>query len=243
MLAGVGTPRWCALRRCFLRLTCWASSVGLSGGRPRNEGEGHIDCASLAHGWRTLRDDARGQIIRTLTLRTTATTCPSPHQFHPLLKERAMKPWIAFLGVVSLAASMIALPQGSSRSLIGTWTLNVAKSTYDPGPAPQSETRTYEATPDGVRMTAQIETADGQSHTVTVTFKADGKPYPETGNARVDTVKVTRLNARESRATEMRGGKVVGHMTRVLSKDGKVLTMTFDMIDPKGHEVRVYDKQ
>ena len=154
-----------------------------------------------------------------------------------------MRLWIAFLGVVSLAASMTALAQDSTHSVVGTWTLNVAKSKYNPGPAPKSETRTYEATPDGVRMTSHVESADGQSQTVTVTFKADGKPYPETGNPRVDTVKVTRVNARESRATEMRDGKVVGYMTRILSRDGKVMTMTFNMIDPKGHDVRVYDRQ
>lgn len=154
-----------------------------------------------------------------------------------------MKPWIALLGVISLAASMSGFAQQGADPLIGTWILNVAKSKYEPGPAPKSETRTYERTADGMRMTSQTESADSQTRTVTVTFKADGKSYPETGNPRVDSVKVTRVNAREGRTTEMRDGKVVGHMKRVLSKDGKVLTMTFDMIDPKAHEVRVYDKQ
>jgi hypothetical protein len=46
--------------------------------------------------------------------------------------------------------------------LIGTWVLNVAKSTYSPGPAPKSETRTYTATARGFTYSSKGIDADGK---------------------------------------------------------------------------------
>jgi hypothetical protein len=157
-----------------------------------------------------------------------------------------MKPWMAFLSTVALAASVTALAQDSTDAGIGTWTLNVAKSKFEPGPALKSETRSYEMTPDGLRMTSHVEMADGQSHVESTTYKFDGKSYPVSNNPNIDAVKVSRVSSREVRATQMRDGKVIGHLTRVVSKDGKMLTMTSDATTASGqkqHEVRVYDRQ
>jgi hypothetical protein len=50
----------------------------------------------------------------------------------------------AIQAAVGLAAA-IALPQvGLAQSNLGTWKLNVAKSTYSPGPAPKSQTLNFE---------------------------------------------------------------------------------------------------
>ena len=157
-----------------------------------------------------------------------------------------MKLRIALVGTFALVASMSGLAQSSSDAWIGNWTLNVAKSKFDPGPGPKSETRTYEMTPDGVRMTVHVEPASGEPRTEISNYKLDGKPYPLSNNPDADAVAVTRVNSREIRATELRGGKVIGHVTRVVSKDGKVLTMTNSMTTAAGQsqrESRVYDRQ
>ena len=63
-----------------------------------------------------------------------------------------LKSPIAFAWVVALVC---LLPQGAlaqANPRIGTWKLNVAKSTYQQGKAPSSETRTYLATDDGGRF-------------------------------------------------------------------------------------------
>src|SRR6202790_5348567 len=77
---------------------------------------------------------------------------------------------------------------------IGTWKLNVAKSTFSPGPAPKSQTRTYVETPQGITLTIKTTAADGKESTTTLTFKDDGKPYPVSGNPAFDLVSVKRGN-------------------------------------------------
>jgi hypothetical protein len=50
-------------------------------------------------------------------------------------------------------------------SLVGTWKLNLAKSTFDPGAAPVSETVSYEEAGDGVKRTVETVRADGSRDT------------------------------------------------------------------------------
>ena len=47
-------------------------------------------------------------------------------------------------GLALLIATGQALAQATD-PVVGTWELNLAKSAFTPGPAPKSETRTYEA--------------------------------------------------------------------------------------------------
>ena len=152
------------------------------------------------------------------------------------------------LPVLAIAWSGALLAQSSTTPGDGTWVLNIAKSSYKPkAAAPQSETRTYATTPDGVQVTVHQVIADGTAVTETSTYKLDGKPYAFTGSPNVDTVEVTRINARESRNTLMRNGKTIGHLTQMVSKDGKTLTQTVTIrraaTGKTQHEVRVYDRQ
>src|SRR5215831_10593183 len=62
---------------------------------------------------------------------------------------------------------------------IGTWQVNVAQSTYDPGPPPQSVTRTYEDRGGGVTLfTAEGINAQGNPIFGQVAHKLDDKDYP-----------------------------------------------------------------
>jgi hypothetical protein len=67
--------------------------------------------------------------------------------------------------VACLAVAPLLLPQSAladTNPRVGTWVLNVAKSKYEPGQAPKSETRTYTASgTDGVTMKAETVLADG----------------------------------------------------------------------------------
>jgi len=45
--------------------------------------------------------------------------------------------------VVTLFVVPVSVSAQVTDASIGTWKLNVAKSTYDPGPPPKSETRSY----------------------------------------------------------------------------------------------------
>jgi hypothetical protein len=160
--------------------------------------------------------------------------------------RETVKPWVPLVTAVAFAASLAVTAQDSTGINIGTWILNVAKSKYDPGPAPKGDTRTYEQTPEGIHLTAHLVAADGTSQDSVSTYKYDGKPHPIQGYANFDTVKITRTNSRAVRVTQLLGSKVVGHLTIAVSADGKTMTMTQTLTTASGqsqHNVQVYDRQ
>jgi hypothetical protein len=151
--------------------------------------------------------------------------------------------------VLGLAAAL-ALPlhaQTGSDPFLGKWTMDAAKSKFDPGPAPKSETRVFEAISDGsTKSTVQTTTASGTAATRIATYKDDGKSYPVQGSANYDSIAVMRVSASQVKTTLMRGGKTIGDISSFVSKDGKVLTMTYTFTNPSGvkeHDVFVYNRQ
>src|SRR5215204_1567604 len=96
--------------------------------------------------------------------------------------------------VALFAASVIAQ---APDPIIGVWKVNTAKSTYDPGPAPKSNTTKYEMVGDKVKVTVDSVQADGTTRHYESTNAYDGKDYPITGNSPYgDTVARTRIDAR-----------------------------------------------
>jgi hypothetical protein len=147
---------------------------------------------------------------------------------------------------VILSILSVALGLAAADPAIGTWKLNVAKSKYRPGPAPKGATITYEASGDGVKRTGETVKADGQTTSFSYTAQYDGKDYPVTGNPNADTIVLKRINDYTSEATLKRGGKVTTTARRVVSKDGKTLTLTLKGTNAQGqtvNSVSVYEKQ
>jgi hypothetical protein len=130
---------------------------------------------------------------------------------------------------------------------VGTWMLNLAKSKYSPGPAPQSQTLTVEAVGNGEKVTSEVVAADGKRTTTTYTANFDGKDYPLTGSALgADKVSLKRINARTTERTDKKDGKVMVHITRVVSPDGKMMTATVKGTNAEGQAVNnvvVFEKQ
>lgn len=131
------------------------------------------------------------------------------------------------LGTVlaTVGAAAVASAQ-SDDPVYGTWVLNVAKSTYSPGPGPKSSTRTYSAVEKGYRFTSKGVDAQGKSTATEFTVHFDGKYYAMTGSATVDSIKVKRIDANTTESTQKKGDKEVVHTRRVISKDGKTMTAT-----------------
>jgi hypothetical protein len=147
---------------------------------------------------------------------------------------------------VILATLSVALGLAAADPAIGTWKLNVAKSKYSPGPAPKSATITYEVSGDGVKRTGETVTADGQTTSFSYTAQYDGKEYPVTGNPNADTIVLKRINDYTSESTLKKGGKFSATARRVVSKDGKTLTLTLKGTNAQGQKVNnvlVYEKQ
>ena len=132
-------------------------------------------------------------------------------------------------------------------STLGTWRLNLAKSKYNPGPPPMSETRIYEPFgAGGVKTT--FNRLDGAGKKVTISYSAlyDGKDYKFIGSPDSDTISLKRIDANTIEATQKKGGKVSLMTRAVVSADGRVRTLTTTGTDAQGQKVSnvvVFDKQ
>ena len=117
-----------------------------------------------------------------------------------------------------------AFAQGPN-PLIGTWTLNIAKSNFSPGPPPKSQTRTYTQNGDGLKFVSAGVNADG-SASVPTSYAAhfDGKDYPMVGNTNIDMITITMADASTLDTTMKKNGKVTGARRFTVSKDGKTMT-------------------
>lgn len=129
--------------------------------------------------------------------------------------------------------------------VLGNWDLNLAKSKFSPGPAPKMQRRTYEAHPIGVKATIRTIYADGHSASVQYTANYDSVEYPVTGSPDSDTITLKKVDEYMAEATLGHAGKVMGTAQRVISKDGKTMTITYKgMSDGRTvNNVAVYAKE
>jgi hypothetical protein len=133
----------------------------------------------------------------------------------------------------------------SSDAIVGTWKLNVAKSTYSPGPAPKGGTITYSPAGKGIKVVVDVAAATGEKVHWEYTADYDGKDYPVTGNPNADTVSLKRIDARTVDVINKKDGKPTLTNRRVLSADGKTLTVTTTGTNARGQtvkDVQVFEK-
>jgi len=144
--------------------------------------------------------------------------------------------------VIVLAAGSVLLAQ--SNPFVGTWKLNLEKSKYDPGPPPQSATRTWDAS--GMVMVSGVG-ASGKPVSYGYSVKGDGKESPTMGAIpnKADMISTKKIDANTYEATFTKAGKPVETTTFKVSNGGKTLT-----IDAKGsadagfvENVQTLDKQ
>ena len=150
------------------------------------------------------------------------------------------------LAGVMVVVAGVAIAAGAADTVVGTWNLNVAKSTFDPAPGPKSLTRTYTEDKDGTSLTVSGVAADGSAISQQSTFKYDGKAYSMTGSPDFDALSLKRVNGSTTTSTLMKAGKKVGSTTRTISGHGKILTLSTKVTgaDGKPHSiVQVFDKQ
>ena len=145
------------------------------------------------------------------------------------------------LVVLSLSAS------GADNKSIGSWKQNLAKSKYNPGPAPTvAATLTIEQATGGEKISVNGVGADGMPASYSYTVSDDGKPTSVTGSPYGDTVSLKHVNSETTQITYTRNGKVSRTSTRTVSKDGKTLTVAAKGTNAKGqayNNTSVFDKQ
>jgi hypothetical protein len=144
---------------------------------------------------------------------------------------------------LSPAPSLAQTASSENNPLIGTWRLLVEKSRYNPGPPPQRQTRTYEATPQGVKTTIRTVDVDGESTLVEYTANYDSIEYHVSGSATMSGIALTKVDPYTAEATLTHAGRVIGHATRVISKDGKTMTITFRDTQGVVHNMAAYERE
>jgi hypothetical protein len=151
---------------------------------------------------------------------------------------------LAVVAGVSVVLGGGALAQ--SNNDVGTWNLNVSKSTYSPGPMPKSATLRIEPAGAGVKVTVDQVLPDGSKRHWEYTANYDGKDNRITGNnPDADTVARTRVNATTIQSVNKKDGKVTTTNTSVISSDGKTRTITTKGTNGQGqmvNNVAVYEK-
>ena len=151
----------------------------------------------------------------------------------------------AVLGIFVALFGIRSAAQGTD-PIIGTWVLNVAKSTFSPGPAPKSESRTYVVAGKEVKATSTGVGSDGKPTAGEWTIVNDGRDTPLTGNPDADVLSLKKTDAFSTEFTLKKAGKVVITGTRTISRDGKVMTITNKGTNAKGqtiNDVLVFEKR
>jgi hypothetical protein len=144
--------------------------------------------------------------------------------------------------VIVLAAGSVLLAQ--SNPFVGSWKLNLASSKYDPGPPPQSQTRTWDAS--GMVMVNGINAA-GKPMSYGYPIKGDGKEYPTMGAVpnTADMISTKKIDANTYEANFTKAGKHVETATFKVSNGGKTLTIHAKGATDAGafDNLLVWDKQ
>jgi hypothetical protein len=151
----------------------------------------------------------------------------------------------AVLGIVVALFGTRSAAQDTD-PVVGTWVLNVAKSTFSPGPAPKSESRTYVAAGKEIKVTSEGVGADGKPTAGGWTIVADGRDVPMTGNPDADTLSLKQIDPFNTEFALKKAGTVVITGTRAISRDGKVMTITNKGTNAQGqavNDVLVFEKR
>jgi hypothetical protein len=161
-----------------------------------------------------------------------------------LLAKSAVRSVLSLTLVTALAS--VALAQGKPR--VGTWELNLEKSTFSPGPAPRRQTLTFQEK--GPQWMALVQGIDASGKPIgldtnNLMINFDGRDHP-TPTSDYETTAWKAVNEHEYRVTRKKAGKVVMTSTNILSADGNTMTITTIGQNGAGqpvHNVRVYDRR
>jgi hypothetical protein len=151
-----------------------------------------------------------------------------------------------FLGVLLTVGSAVMAAGSDADPVVGTWKLNLAKSTFGGGPALKSQIRTYSQSARGITLKMKTVSADGKETTTQATYQMNGNDFPSMGNPDFDSLSGLQIDTNTAEFTLKRAGKQIGKIRRTVSNDRQTLTINFLMANAKGvqiSELTVFDRQ
>lgn len=153
------------------------------------------------------------------------------------------------LSLILLAAVLFASPAFAADSIVGTWKLNVAKSKFSSGAALTAGTRVYTEANGLYTLDQKVTGADGKEMSNRVQYR-DGKEVKQATTAAApagaDTTFAKKIDPNTWDFDLKKDGKVIGHVHRVVSADGKTTTVHntgMQLSGAMGDETLVFDKQ
>lgn len=129
--------------------------------------------------------------------------------------------------------------------IIGTWKLNVAKSKFAPGGELTAGTRVYTESAGLYTLEQKLTGKDGKERSGKATYR-NGQEVKQDSSDVADTTMAKKIDANTWDFDLKKGGKTVGHVHRVVSTDGKTLTVHnsgAQLSGAKGDETLIFDKQ
>jgi len=180
-----------------------------------------------------------------LTLSTLPPMLPRFNRALPEVKKQALRGANVkkMLSLATLLAVLVAGPAIAADPVLGTWELNVAKSKFAGTPL-TAGTRVYSETKGLYTLDQKVTGADGKEMSSRTTYR-DGREEKQPAGGVSDATLAKKIDVHTWNFELKKDGKVVGHVHRVVSTDGKTLTVHNSgakLTGAEGDETLVFDK-
>ena len=152
---------------------------------------------------------------------------------------RRLIPALVFASLGGLLAATQTAAQ-SADAWIGTWTLNLAQSSYDPANlAPKNQATRMTAAGDSVTAITDGIDADGKKTHTEITYKLDGREYEYKGAPDAKSTRVyTRIDDHHYTFATKVNGQITTNSRVAVTPDGKTRTVVTTGRDAQGRVVR-----
>jgi hypothetical protein len=150
------------------------------------------------------------------------------------------------LGALLTVGNTVIASGSDADLVVGTWKLNLAKSTFGGVPALKSQIRTYSQSARGLTLKMKTVSADGKETTTQATYQLNGTDHPSMGNPDFDSLSGMQIDTNTAEFTLKRAGKPVGKIRRTVSKDDQTLTINLVITNAAGVQtsaLTVFDRQ
>jgi hypothetical protein len=140
---------------------------------------------------------------------------------------RSLAATLVMAFVATLGAQETRSPSTTPNDpIVGRWELDLSKSTFNPGPPPQRELRLYEPEHEGIKATVAITDAGGRTTTFEYVTSYNEVTSAVTGSETSDAVRMRKIDDYTVEGELAQNGRVVGRTRRVVSRDGRTMTIT-----------------
>ena len=150
------------------------------------------------------------------------------------------------LSLVLLAGVLFAGSALAADPIVGIWKLNVAKSKFSPGAELTAGTRVYTEVNGTYTLEQKLTGKDGKETSNRVQYREGEDMKQASPVAGADTTHAKKIDANTWDFDLKKDGKVVGHVHRVVSADGKSMTVLNTgtrLSGATGSDTLVFDRQ